>query len=505
MPINAEALADDLIAQLRVRMPAAIATVIAATDTATPIVAPSPQSYYLGEWSRFRPYHLPACFVIWNRSPNALVGNIEKWEHQVLVDFLIEGRDEASLTHACFRMAEAAYACLHDQDLTGVTAYSVKTFVESIEYGPMIAKQPEGRPFRKDIFLKCRILHFDQQTMAPYALLASGSGAGGGGSGGGGNPLILQQNGTAVVSPSTSAINFIEPDATVLTNSPGGTGRVDLSGYVLASGRPGGQTIAGGVNVNDNLILLPNIAPGFAGRISFYDPTVAEFTLNGFGKPRLIIGGDTDPTTVFVPSGILSFLVEADGDDARYGAYAAGHEHHPQFVAICAEGSVAAPATVLDGSALFTVQSFGYDTTPVPTLAGGFQFQVDGPPSAGIVPGSLTFFTFSASGIAYYLSMRSDGSLGNSLSPASGAAAFTIQAQRSTVRAHVIQGAIGQMAPLAEYRNSAGIALGAFLNDASWQPPLIADSSAANGTAYVSTTASGLVFKDYNGIVRALY
>src|ERR1700674_1469780 len=194
MPINAEALADDLIAQLRARMPSAIATVIAATDTATPIVAPSPQSYYLGEWSRFRPYHLPACFVIWNRSPAVLMGagagsNIEKWEHQVLVDFLIEGRDEESLTHACFRMAEAAYACLHDQDLTpaGITSYSTKTFVESIEYGPMIAKQPEGRPFRKDIFLKCRILHFDTQTMAPFALLASGTNSGGSGGSGGGH------------------------------------------------------------------------------------------------------------------------------------------------------------------------------------------------------------------------------------------------------------------------------------------------------------------------------
>lgn len=41
--------------------------------------------------------------------------------------------------------------------------------------------------------------------------------------------------------------------------------------------------------------------------------------------------------------------------------------------------------------------------------------------------------------------------------------------------------------------------------DGSWQPPQIADASAAADSVYYSTTVSKLVYKDAGGTVRALY
>ncbi len=173
--LNAEAIADDLIAALRTRLPAAVTTMIAATDTRVPVAPPAASSYFLGEYVRWKSYQLPACFVIWSRSPLIYSGpdagaNIDKWEHQVLLDLLVEnggpGAEEA-LTRACFRLAEAAYACLHDQDITraGVSSRATKVFVESVDYGPMLAKG-DVRTFRKDVFLTLRILHHDRETMA---------------------------------------------------------------------------------------------------------------------------------------------------------------------------------------------------------------------------------------------------------------------------------------------------------------------------------------------------
>ena len=69
MPLNIEPVVDDLILFLRQRLPAQlIDTVSRAADTRVPVTLPAASSYYIGEWSRFRSYSLPACFVVTNRS-----------------------------------------------------------------------------------------------------------------------------------------------------------------------------------------------------------------------------------------------------------------------------------------------------------------------------------------------------------------------------------------------------------------------------------------------------
>lgn len=64
----------------------------------------------------------------------------------------------------------------------------------------------------------------------------------------------------------------------------------------------------------------------------------------------------------------------------------------------------------------------------------------------------------------------------------------------------------GQSTPLLEFLAPGGASRrAAFWPDASWLPPSIADSAAANGTVYYSTTAGKLVYKDSGGAVNNLY
>lgn len=64
---------------------------------------------------------------------------------------------------------------------------------------------------------------------------------------------VSEDGSTVVSTPST--LNFIEPDATLITNSPSGTARVDTSKYALRTGRAGGQTLIGGTALGDDLSL----------------------------------------------------------------------------------------------------------------------------------------------------------------------------------------------------------------------------------------------------------
>lgn len=61
----------------------------------------------------------------------------------------------------------------------------------------------------------------------------------------------------ATVVTSANTLNFIEPDTTLVTETPSGTARIDTSQYVLQAGRLGGQTIHGGTDASStsNLVL----------------------------------------------------------------------------------------------------------------------------------------------------------------------------------------------------------------------------------------------------------
>lgn len=77
-------------------------------------------------------------------------------------------------------------------------------------------------------------------------------------SGSGGGTLSVKEDGSVVVS-SASVLNFIEPDAILVTESPSGTARIDTSQYALLAGRSGGQILYGAPNgtyISNNSIVF---------------------------------------------------------------------------------------------------------------------------------------------------------------------------------------------------------------------------------------------------------
>lgn len=68
-----------------------------------------------------------------------------------------------------------------------------------------------------------------------------------------------------------------------------------------------------------------------------------------------------------------------------------------------------------------------------------------------------------------------------------------------------VKAAASQTADLLQLQDSTGAVLTEFTANGAWQPASMADSAAANGTVYFSTTASKLVYKDAGGVVNNLY
>lgn len=68
-----------------------------------------------------------------------------------------------------------------------------------------------------------------------------------------------------------------------------------------------------------------------------------------------------------------------------------------------------------------------------------------------------------------------------------------------------INGESGQTGDLLQMRDSLGSVLSSWKANGAWQPASLADTSAANGTMYFSTTSGKMVYKDASGIVNPLY
>lgn len=88
----------------------------------------------------------------------------------------------------------------------------------------------------------------------------------------GGGISVVKEDGSTVVSPADT-LDFIEPDTTLVTDSPSGTARIDMSKYLLLEGRANGQVMYG-TNQSDAGAFVMNMnTSGIVGTAGGSNPT----------------------------------------------------------------------------------------------------------------------------------------------------------------------------------------------------------------------------------------
>lgn len=173
--LNTEAIAGDILRHLRANFRAQLVDVFARVGAGTALGSVRPESYFIGDPSRFRVYQAPSCFLAiprTNRPGEAGAGHAPQryQEHPALAIWVLEAPGEEELTRLGWRVAEAADACLHDQDVTpgSPEARSTKCFVTGVDYGSTLTRESHQRVFRKGVTLEVLVKHWDLQTpMAP--------------------------------------------------------------------------------------------------------------------------------------------------------------------------------------------------------------------------------------------------------------------------------------------------------------------------------------------------
>lgn len=230
----------------------------------------------------------------------------------------------------------------------------------------------------------------------------------------GGGAVSFKEDGVLVVTG--TILDLIEPDTTLVTNSPSGTARVVMSKYALLSGRSGGQTLYGGTAAGNNLTLKSS-SDATLGEIIFESlgATGMNFSQNALGEGRLIIGGNVDPSSAFVPGGLFQFLIESEGNSTIFGSFNASSDavSSPTFYGIKARGTMASPTKTFDGDTILIIGAFGYDSTNSLAAssvgAAGISILQDGNAGVGYVPGKLVISTTDTSGnLASRVEVRSD-------------------------------------------------------------------------------------------------
>lgn len=74
----------------------------------------------------------------------------------------------------------------------------------------------------------------------------------------------------------------------------------------------------------------------------------------------------------------------------------------------------------------------------------------------------------------------------------------------ASLSALVIKGAPSQTEPLQKWVNNSNTLLGSILNDGSWRPPFLTNTSAQNNSVYISQDNNRLVYKNSAGTVVSL-
>jgi len=160
--------------------------------------------------------------------------------------------------------------------------------------------------------------------------------------------------------------------------------------YLFLLGRAGGQTVIGGINASDNL-LLQSTSHATKGLVQFGSSTGATFneTVGSF-----MVG--TDSSTIMlegVPDIILLGAISQNDSSACFcGLKYTSDTDSPVVGGGKARGTEAVPLIIQDGDDLVVFGAIGYDGAGF-RLGGAFIYSVDGTPGIADMPTSATFTT----------------------------------------------------------------------------------------------------------------
>lgn len=190
------------------------------------------------------------------------------------------------------------------------------------------------------------------------------------------------------------------PDAVfeprITENLPGVVFDADLSTEVFAEdyAYPADEIVA----IETALGLVPQGSyDDVAARLDDFQLVRDLFVPNYFSTQALRLGGDYDPTSIFLPGGYTSFLVSS-----TYGVGPAVNCANPDggvfgyMNAFRSRGTLAAPTETFDQDGLLGFNAFGFDINDHPTLDSGIGaatiiFFQDGDAGDGYVPGGYSF------------------------------------------------------------------------------------------------------------------
>jgi hypothetical protein len=111
--------------------------------------------YFISEG--IEPLQPPSIFIVADKSEHNLEwANAAIQSHDIFVAALFEDVEIQRLELKGFRYAQALFAVLHDQGTS-----RIRVLVRSVDYGPTVFSRVSttARQFRKDVTLRCEVLH----------------------------------------------------------------------------------------------------------------------------------------------------------------------------------------------------------------------------------------------------------------------------------------------------------------------------------------------------------
>ena len=170
MALRIENVVSDIKTYMQSRYETELNDVTTATDTSLLLPEPRPENYFIGEPNQYKPYVVPAVFLVDNtttRPGEHTADDFGIYDHQVdrlWLGIRIEERTEERLTKMCWRYARAADQCLHNAEVSTSADYTAHVYVVRVEYGAMLMDRDTNR-FQKDVRLSLEIDIVDSLTM----------------------------------------------------------------------------------------------------------------------------------------------------------------------------------------------------------------------------------------------------------------------------------------------------------------------------------------------------